>query len=119
MPHPIHQARDCINCDQPSSNGDTCDVCAAEGPAGVQAKGADFVAAKLAGRCANGMERGQGAKLHAIPSTQVRVEYNEAYGSAICGATPGRRSVGWTVLVAEAVTCPRCIRALARVDGAQ
>lgn len=40
MPHPIHQTRDCINCDRPSSNGgDICDVCAAEELAGAQTKG--------------------------------------------------------------------------------
>lgn len=87
----------------------------------AQTKCADVIPAKLAGRCVDGMERGQGARLHAIPSTQVRAraEYKEAYGSAICGATPGRRSVGWTLLLDEAVTCPRCIKALARVGGAQ
>ncbi|WP_369913924.1 hypothetical protein AB8810_12920 [Xanthomonas sp. NCPPB 3005] len=85
----------------------------------AQTKGVDVVAAKLAGRCANGMERGQGARIHAIPASQIRSEYNEAHGSAMCGATPGRRSVGWTLRAGEAVTCPRCMKALAGAGGAQ
>ncbi|MCW0447227.1 hypothetical protein [Xanthomonas sacchari] len=76
-----------------------------------------FVAAKLAGRCANGMERGQGSKQHALPAEQVCFARNEAHGKAICGAVPGRRSVGWTVCDDQDVSCPRCARAIARVEG--
>lgn len=80
---------------------------------------ADVLAAKLAGRCANGLERGQGTNLHAIPATQVRQHggFVEATGKALCGAEPGRRSVGWTACESRPVTCPRCRRALARGKG--
>lgn len=80
---------------------------------------AEVLAAKLAGRCANGLERGQGTKLHAIPSAQVRRHggFVEPTGKALCGAAPGRRSVGWTACESHPVTCPRCQRALARVKG--
>lgn len=80
---------------------------------------AEVLAAKLAGRCANGLERGQGTNLHAIPCAQVRRHggYVEATGKALCGAAPGRRSVGWTACESHPVTCPRCQRALARGKG--
>ncbi|HEL5401710.1 TPA: hypothetical protein UOJ25_001824 [Stenotrophomonas maltophilia] len=79
----------------------------------------EVLAAKLAGRCANGLERGQGTKLHAIPAAQVRQHagFVEATGKALCGAQPGRRSVGWTVCEQHLVSCPRCQRVLARVKG--
>lgn len=79
----------------------------------------EVLAAKLAGRCANGLERGQGTKLHAIPAAQVRHHrgFAEATGRALCGAQPGRRSVGWTACESHPVTCPRCQRALARGKG--
>ncbi|WP_267122940.1 hypothetical protein [Xanthomonas sacchari] len=80
---------------------------------------AAVLAAKLAGRCANGLERGQGSNLHAIPSSQVRRQggFTEAAGKALCGAEPGRRSVGWTVCEQQPVSCPRCLRALERVGA--
>jgi hypothetical protein len=80
---------------------------------------AEVLVAKLAGRCSNGLERGQGTNLHAIPSAQVRRlgGFIEATGKALCGAAPGRRSVGWTACESHQVTCPRCQRALARVKG--
>lgn len=77
------------------------------------------VAAKLAGRCATGLERGQGTNLHAIPVAQVRRNFGfvEATGKALCGAQPGRRSVGWTACESHPVTCPRCQRAISRAQG--
>ena len=79
----------------------------------------DVLAAKLAGRCTNGLERGQGTKLHALPAAQVRRHggFVEATGKALCGAQPGRRSVGWTANESQPVTCPRCLRAVARTQG--
>ncbi len=79
----------------------------------------DVVAAKLAGRCANGLERGQGTNLHAVPAAQVRHNFGliEATGKALCGAQPGRRSVGWTTCESQPVSCPRCQRAIARAVG--
>lgn len=76
------------------------------------------VAAKLAGRCADGLERGQGVKMHALLASQVRGNFNEALGKALCGAEPGRRSVGWTVCVGQDISCPRCNRAISRAGAA-
>ncbi len=76
----------------------------------------DVVAAKLAGRCTNGLERGQGRNLHAVSAAEVRRSSGFA-GKAMCGAQPGRRSVGWTVCESQPVTCTRCQRAVARVQG--
>lgn len=59
--------------------------------------------AMLAGRCANGAERDHGTKWHAVPSLS---------NQAVCGAEPGRRSVGWgSWHASRAVTCPRCLKA--------
>ncbi len=79
----------------------------------------EVVAMKLAGRCANGLERGQGTNLHAVPAAQVRRNFGfiEATGKALCGAQPGHRSVGWTACESQPVTCPRCQRAIARAIG--
>ena len=65
-----------------------------------------IVAARLAGRCADGFERGRGQKWHAIPQAAE-------FGTALCGATPGRLSAGWYENPAEAITCARCLRRLA------
>lgn len=79
---------------------------------------AAVVAAKLAGRCADGLERGQGIKMHALPASQIRGHFNEALGKALCGAEPGRRSAGWTVCIGQDISCPRCKRAIARAGDA-
>jgi len=81
---------------------------------------ADVLPAKLAGRCANGLERGQGTVMHAIPVDQVRRHggFAEANGKALCGAQPGRRSVGWTVCEERTVSCERCKRVLTRTRTA-
>lgn len=68
-----------------------------------------IVPAALAGRCANGFERGQGRVIHALPSTDGR---NVAtYARSLCGKTHGARSAGWSLRLDGAVTCPRCITA--------
>ena len=62
----------------------------------------DPVLARLAGQCASGAERDGGARIHAVVA-----------GRGVCGAMPGRRSVGWIeVDGAEQPTCPRCIAGL-------
>ena len=59
----------------------------------------------LAGRLANGAERDHGQVVHAVRE-----------GDALCGAKPGRRSVGWVLPYPEdkSVNCPKC---LARVKA--
>jgi hypothetical protein len=55
----------------------------------------------LLGRCANGAERDKGKLVHAVPDS----------GVALCGATYGSRSAGWSREEdGQMVTCPRCLR---------
>ena len=60
-------------------------------------------AVQLTGRCANGFESDRGRRAHALP---------EGWGRALCGATYGRRSAGWSAYDEAAVTCPRCLKRL-------
>ena len=55
----------------------------------------------LTGCCANGAQRDAGRLFHAVPG-------NSAFGKALCGATPGRRSSGWSESEGKAPTCDRC-----------
>lgn len=71
------------------------------------------IAMKLAGRCADGCERGQGVKFHALPVGTSEF----THGPALCGQKAGRRSVGWTVREGAEVTCPRCLSRLATLDA--
>lgn len=67
-----------------------------------------YFAARMLGRCANGSERDGGTLYHAIREDRL----SEA---AVCGAKPGRRSVGWSDQYQkpiDAVTCPRCRNAM-------
>lgn len=70
----------------------------------------ELTPAKLAGRCCTGEERGQGVRIHAIPGAYRQSIGNEVFGTALCKAKPGRRSVGWTAMDGYAVTCPKCLR---------
>lgn len=63
-----------------------------------------ILAIQLAGRCRNGAERDHGRLYHALPE--------DGY-VALCGAKPGRRSVGWSSHTGTEVTCPRCLKRLA------
>lgn len=56
---------------------------------------------RLAGRCADGAERGAGRKFHALREDR----HSDV---AACGARPGRLSAGWSVELGESITCPRC-----------
>ena len=84
--------------------GDLCPQC-------VKDKARGYSVRTLAGRCHDGAERDHGTRRHALP---VRGSYwGDDMGRALCGAKPGRRSVGWTDWGAEkAVTCPRCLNVL-------
>jgi len=56
----------------------------------------------LAGRCVDGFERDGGTRIHMLID-----------GRALCGATYGRRSAGWSTHPRYVeVTCPRCLRKL-------
>jgi hypothetical protein len=69
-----------------------------------------YVAARMLGRCANGNEADGGHLYHAIREDRLS-------WAAVCGATPGRRSAGWSdypdsLRPIENVTCARCKRAM-------
>lgn len=69
---------------------------------------ATYLPRRLSGRLSSGAERGRGTVYHAVPD-------GEAWGTAACGARPGRRSGAGFVAPLEAdapVTCPRCRRCL-------
>ena len=72
-----------------------------------------YQAMKLMGRLADGCERGQGSRYHALPvGTQ-----DYSHGEALCGARAGRRSGGWGKRDGhDEVTCPRCVSRLNRHD---
>jgi len=75
----------------------------------------EYITAKLGGRCANGYERGQGVRIHAHTAVLMLSTNQYVTSAALCGITPGPRSVGWTYHPGlRAVTCPKCLRALAR-----
>jgi hypothetical protein len=64
---------------------------------------------RMTGRCANGAERDGGALYHAVPIDA----FGAYHSNAVCGAKPGKRSVGWSGYPGQTVTCKRCIRRLA------
>jgi hypothetical protein len=68
-------------------------------------------AARKAGRCADGFERGSGSVVHIVPSARPFGDYHA--GAALCGTKPGRRSAGWVDLAGyfgqSGVTCVRCV----------
>ena len=74
---------------------DICEHCQKEQAQGYQVM-------SLAGRCANGFEMDYGTRYHAVRTNEYK---------SVCGAQPGRRSVGWMREI-EDVTCPRCAKKL-------
>jgi hypothetical protein len=73
--------------------------------------------ASLGGRCANGYERDQGSRIHAVPTSDALLRNAYCMSRAACGASPGPRSVGWSLRQDHAISCPRCIAALAKTAG--
>lgn len=64
-----------------------------------------YAVRSLGGRCRNGAERDHGRLFHAKRLTPDGLEY-----AAICGATPGPTSVGWSLYgQGKQVTCSRCL----------
>lgn len=64
---------------------------------------ANLQSLRMSGRLANGSERDAGQLWHAVP-----IDSNKA----VCGAKPGRRSVGWGAEVGKEYTCKGCIKRL-------
>jgi len=64
-----------------------------------------FKVRRLTGRCANGYGRDAGSRSHAVPDGSL---------VAVCGATYGKRSAGWSEDEEYIVTCPKCLKKLSR-----
>lgn len=69
---------------------------------------------QLTGRCSDGAGRDGGRLYHAVPTPNLTTGH--VGGRALCGAEPGRLS-GWSWQVGEKVTCPRCLKRLAKAGG--
>ena len=69
----------------------------------------DFLPASLAGRCANGYERDQGPRVHAVPFSEGLARNGYVITRALCGAKPGARSAGWSYFGPRALTCVKCV----------
>lgn len=65
----------------------------------------------MTGRCSNGFQRDAGKLWHAVRST------GGDWTKAICGAVPGKRGNGWSMLLGKKVTCPRCLKKLAKLTN--
>ena len=62
----------------------------------------------LLGRCANGSERDSGRLFHIIAEN----------GGVLCGAKEGqRRSNGWSDVMENKASCPRCLKRLAKMQS--
>ena len=61
-------------------------------------------AARLAGRARTGSDSA-GSVYHALPLGQY---------TAVCGKTYGRKSAGWSEYYGTTVTCPKCLRKMAK-----
>ena len=72
--------------------------------------------ASLAGRCANGYERGAGTVVHAVPSTDHNPNDIAYYARSLCNKTHGARSAGWSPRFGAGITCARCLRKLPAQD---
>jgi hypothetical protein len=70
----------------------------------------DITGRVMLGQLSDGCQRDHGRLAHAV-------EAEEGYSStpALCGAAPGRRSVGWSPDAAR-ITCPRCLAKLRRLE---
>ena len=99
---PTYHCRNCDDWAVVENQNDICELCKMENERGYQAQ-------MLAGRCANGAELDHGTRTHAVMIT-------ERFGFAVCGAKPGRRSVGWvSPYKSREITCPRCLKKIQAV----
>lgn len=72
--------------------------------------------ARLTGRCANGAERDGGIRTHAVPAHAMNPLRVQQWGTALCGAKPGRLSNGWDEVDGpETPSCRRCCAAADRL----
>jgi hypothetical protein len=94
---PFPMCKKCRNFDV-ANDGDICEQCTRE-----QAQGYEVMA--MLGRLADGFQSDHGTRYHAVKFGSQR---------AMCGAQPGKRSVGWSEYHGKDVTCPRCIKKVQR-----
>lgn len=67
----------------------------------------------LSGRGATGAQGDRGVQIHAIKGK----DRYPHFGAALCGATPGKRSGGWSEYRSDSATCPRCLKKLENLDN--
>lgn len=73
--------------------------------------GIGIQAMQMLGRLTDGAERDHGKLYHAVPINDKLFPLLFHQNKALCGAKPGRRSVGWQKYEGHTtVTCPRCLR---------
>jgi hypothetical protein len=99
-----YHCRSCSDFTEVAQPDDLCPRCTLEQERGYQAL-------VMVGRLRNGAERDHGTRNHAVK-----------FGSstALCGAKPGRRSVGWnTPWGGRDITCPRCLKKLPPAEHIQ
>jgi len=106
LPKPEHAEPEpyltCVVCHEHIETGSICGQCAIDQKRGYSVR-------SLAGRCRNGAERDHGTRFHAVPAESWR---------ALCGAEPGRHSIGWSDYGRnQAVTCPKCAAKLAKAGA--
>src|SRR5690242_14275392 len=97
--HTVAPFPKCSNCHDFDvvNEGDWCQQCTKEKEQGYEIL-------SMLGRLANGAEFQKGVLFHAVKFGSFK---------AMCGAKPGRRSVGWTFdpqSHGREVTCPRCVK---------
>lgn len=69
-----------------------------------------FNPAFMLGRLSSGYEHGKGRLIHAVPLREGQI-WTSDLDAALCGAAPGKHSVGWQPVDEGAIiTCPRCRR---------
>jgi len=89
----------------------------------------------LLGRLSNGSQSDHGTRYHAVVRRMVKnpnagkvldngyvLPEKVERSVALCGARPGRRSVGWdfenfSTHLGTEVTCPRCLERLRKIEG--
>lgn len=69
-----------------------------------------IIPAVLGGKGANGNERDKGAIVHAVKNLHPTLL--DLSSTAECGKQHGPRSVGFVARRGEAVTCPKCLKAM-------
>lgn len=74
----------------------------------------NYVPRMMLGRLTDGAQADHGSRVHACLEGTCAAY---CHGKALCGAAPGRRSVGWSAPeTGRAVDCPRCVAKLKKIE---